>query len=171
MLVVTRKESQSIIIGDNIVVTVVAVRGDKVRLGIKAPGTCRFIERKCSTRSDSRRRSEPSAPSVRHDQPRSGWHGRVVTDDRPAGVPTAQSDQFAASSVPGPGWIIVAVGAPAAHPGRSDHQGTGSQTASSGAQTSESRNVPRQQLRQLLQPTAPAVNISIAVRTMSLFMI
>jgi carbon storage regulator len=37
MLVVTRKENQSIIIGDNIVVTVVAVRGDKVRLGIKAP--------------------------------------------------------------------------------------------------------------------------------------
>lgn len=37
MLVVSRKASQSIIIRDDIVVTVVAVRGDKVRLGIEAP--------------------------------------------------------------------------------------------------------------------------------------
>ncbi len=37
MLVVTRKAKESIVISDNIVVTVVAVRGDKVRLGIEAP--------------------------------------------------------------------------------------------------------------------------------------
>lgn len=37
MLVLSRQRDESIIIGDNIVVTVVDVRGDKVRLGISAP--------------------------------------------------------------------------------------------------------------------------------------
>lgn len=37
MLVLSRQRDESIIIGDNVVVTVVDVRGDKVRLGIDAP--------------------------------------------------------------------------------------------------------------------------------------
>jgi len=37
MLVYSRKKNESIIIGDNILVTVVEVRGDKVRLGIELP--------------------------------------------------------------------------------------------------------------------------------------
>lgn len=37
MLVLTRKKGESIIIGENIEVTVVEVQGDQVRLGIKAP--------------------------------------------------------------------------------------------------------------------------------------
>jgi carbon storage regulator len=37
MLVLSRMRDESIIIGDNVVVTVVDVRGDKVRLGIEAP--------------------------------------------------------------------------------------------------------------------------------------
>jgi carbon storage regulator len=37
MLVLSRKRDQQIIIGDGIVVTVVEIRGDKVRLGIEAP--------------------------------------------------------------------------------------------------------------------------------------
>jgi carbon storage regulator len=37
MLVLSRKKNESIIINDNIVVTIVEVRGDKVRLGIDAP--------------------------------------------------------------------------------------------------------------------------------------
>ena len=37
MLVLSRKKNESIIIRDDIVVTVVEVRGDKVRLGIDAP--------------------------------------------------------------------------------------------------------------------------------------
>jgi len=37
MLVLSRKNNESIIIRDDIVVTVVEVRGDKVRLGIEAP--------------------------------------------------------------------------------------------------------------------------------------
>lgn len=37
MLVLTRKKDQSIIIGDNIEITVVDIQGDQVRLGINAP--------------------------------------------------------------------------------------------------------------------------------------
>ncbi len=37
MLVLSRKKNESIVINDNIVITVVEVRGDKVRLGIVAP--------------------------------------------------------------------------------------------------------------------------------------
>ena len=37
MLVLTRRPNQSIMIGGDIVITVLEVRGDQVRLGIKAP--------------------------------------------------------------------------------------------------------------------------------------
>lgn len=37
LLVLTRKRNQSIIIGDDIEITVVEVRGDQVRLGVQAP--------------------------------------------------------------------------------------------------------------------------------------
>jgi carbon storage regulator len=37
MLVLTRKSNQSIMIGDDVEVSVLAVMGDKVRIGISAP--------------------------------------------------------------------------------------------------------------------------------------
>lgn len=37
MLVLSRKKNESIVIDENITITVVEVRGDKVRLGIQAP--------------------------------------------------------------------------------------------------------------------------------------
>ena len=37
MLVLTRRSGESVMIGDQVVVTVVEVRGDVVRLGIEAP--------------------------------------------------------------------------------------------------------------------------------------
>lgn len=37
MLVLTRKTNQSIMIGDDIEITVLSVSGDKVRIGIAAP--------------------------------------------------------------------------------------------------------------------------------------
>ncbi|OHB83301.1 MAG: carbon storage regulator [Planctomycetes bacterium RBG_16_64_12] len=38
MLVLSRRERERIRVGDSIVVTVVRVNGDRVRLGIEAPG-------------------------------------------------------------------------------------------------------------------------------------
>ncbi len=37
MLVLSRQKDESIVIGDDIKITIVDVRGDKVRLGIEAP--------------------------------------------------------------------------------------------------------------------------------------
>lgn len=37
MLVLTRRPGESVMVGDDVVVTVLDVRGDVVRLGIKAP--------------------------------------------------------------------------------------------------------------------------------------
>ena len=37
MLVLSRRCNEQIVIADNIVITVIAIRGDKVRLGIDAP--------------------------------------------------------------------------------------------------------------------------------------
>ena len=37
MLVVSRKKNESIVINNDVIITVVEIRGDKVRLGIVAP--------------------------------------------------------------------------------------------------------------------------------------
>lgn len=37
MLVLSRKKNESIVINENIVITIIEIRGDKVRLGIQAP--------------------------------------------------------------------------------------------------------------------------------------
>ena len=45
MFVLSRQKDESIIIGDDIEITIVDVRGDKVRLGINAP-RCISVHRK-----------------------------------------------------------------------------------------------------------------------------
>jgi len=38
MLVLTRKSGESLIIGENIEITIVSVRGNQVKIGVQAPG-------------------------------------------------------------------------------------------------------------------------------------
>lgn len=45
MLVLSRKESEKIRLGDDIIITVVRVAGDKVRLGIEAPASVPVLRR------------------------------------------------------------------------------------------------------------------------------
>jgi carbon storage regulator len=45
VLVLTRKPSQSIVIGDDIEVSVLAIMGDKVRIGIDAPRAVPVLRR------------------------------------------------------------------------------------------------------------------------------
>lgn len=53
MLVLSRKVGEQILIGDDIVLTVVAVEGNKIRLGIQAPRSARVLRGELMTRSDS----------------------------------------------------------------------------------------------------------------------
>ncbi len=45
MLALTRKKGQSIIVDDNIEITVVEVKGDQVRLGISAPRNVKILRK------------------------------------------------------------------------------------------------------------------------------
>ena len=60
MLVLSRQRDESIMIGDNVVVTVVDIRGDKVRLGIQAPGEIPVHRREVyeAIKRENRRASE-----------------------------------------------------------------------------------------------------------------
>ena len=37
MLVLSRKKNESIVVNDNVVITIVEIHGDKVRIGVEAP--------------------------------------------------------------------------------------------------------------------------------------
>ncbi|TWT99360.1 hypothetical protein Pla108_02970 [Botrimarina colliarenosi] len=67
MLVLSRQRDESIIIGDNVVITVVDVRGDKVRLGIDAPVEIPVHRREVyeAIQRENRRASEISAEQAR----------------------------------------------------------------------------------------------------------
>jgi carbon storage regulator len=45
MLVLSRKESEKIRLGDDIIITIVRVAGDKVRIGIEAPASVPVLRR------------------------------------------------------------------------------------------------------------------------------
>jgi carbon storage regulator len=48
MLILSRKQNESIIIGDNIKITVSSIRGRYVRIGIEAPEEIRIIREELS---------------------------------------------------------------------------------------------------------------------------
>ncbi|MEP6623757.1 MAG: carbon storage regulator CsrA [Acidimicrobiia bacterium] len=54
MLVLTRRVNERIVIGDNVVVTVLEVRGDQVRLGIEAPRDVKVFREEVLLRGDDR---------------------------------------------------------------------------------------------------------------------
>lgn len=80
MLVLSRKKNESIRINHDIVVTVVEVRGDKVRLGIEAP-TEVSVHRQ-EVYEAIQRHEKPNVPSVHVDQAPDG----VSLGDPPCGV-------------------------------------------------------------------------------------
>lgn len=67
MLVLSRKRDERIVIGDNIVITIVDVRGDKVRVGIEAPAHVPVHRQEVA---DALKRNAPSTPPAA-DSPRS----------------------------------------------------------------------------------------------------
>ncbi|MBB03273.1 MAG: carbon storage regulator CsrA [Rubinisphaera brasiliensis] len=68
MLVLSRQRDESIMIGDQIKVTVVDIRGDKVRLGIEAPNNI-AVHREEVYVAIQRDRSQNSATAENADKP------------------------------------------------------------------------------------------------------
>jgi carbon storage regulator len=61
MLVLSRKETQRIRLGDSIVVTIVKISGDKVRVGIEAPADVLVLRDELEARSDADRAAAATA--------------------------------------------------------------------------------------------------------------
>jgi carbon storage regulator len=74
MLVLSRQRDESIIIGDNIVITVVDVRGDKVRLGIDAPREVSVHRREIY---EAIQRENQQAAKIRPEEARQIGRGKV----------------------------------------------------------------------------------------------
>jgi carbon storage regulator len=61
MLVLSRRESERIKVGDSIIVTVVRVAGDRVRLGIEAPPGILVLREELEPRSAGHTAAVPGA--------------------------------------------------------------------------------------------------------------
>ena len=65
MLVLSRKESQRIRLGDQIVITIVKISGDKVRVGIEAPNNVLVLRDELEPREEAASASG-DPPPLRH---------------------------------------------------------------------------------------------------------
>jgi carbon storage regulator len=63
MLVLSRQKDESIIIGDDITITIVDVRGDKVRLGINAPRSISVHRKEIYEAIQREKAQQQAAPS------------------------------------------------------------------------------------------------------------
>ncbi len=63
MLVLSRKRDERIVIGDSIVITIVDIRGDKVRIGIEAPAHVP-VHREEILQAMARQSAEDSPPAI-----------------------------------------------------------------------------------------------------------
>jgi carbon storage regulator len=68
MLVLTRKSNQSIMIGDDIEVSVLAIMGEKVRIGISAPRSIPVFRKEVYVEIQSERESEGDDPRAEVDE-------------------------------------------------------------------------------------------------------
>ena len=64
MLVLTRKSNQSIMIGDEIEISVLSVMGDKVRIGIQAPRSVPVYRREVYVAIQREREDDAAAEAV-----------------------------------------------------------------------------------------------------------
>lgn len=85
MLVLTRRANQSIMIGHEIVVTVLEVRGDQVRLGIKAPRSIDVHREEIFAQLQQANRDAAQVPK----QPVDALPGFTQSTDADAEAPTS----------------------------------------------------------------------------------
>jgi len=77
MLVLSRKQSESLVIGDGITLTVVEIRGDKVRLGIACPREASVHRQEVWEAIHGAREGRPAA-LVRVDPAWLAWNDRTI---------------------------------------------------------------------------------------------
>ena len=79
MLVLSRQRDETIVIGDDIEVTIVDIRGDKVRLGINAPKSVSVHRKEVydAIRRENRARQQapPAGPPLPAQPPLQGMRG------------------------------------------------------------------------------------------------
>ena len=77
MLVLTRKANQAIVIGEDVEVSVLAVVGDKVRIGIDAPRSIPVYRKEIwlEIKREGPRRSEPETDRATVDEALEGLKG------------------------------------------------------------------------------------------------
>ena len=68
MLVLTRKSNQSIMIGDEIEISVLSVMGDKVRIGIQAPRSVPVYRREVYVAIQREREDELATEELTRDE-------------------------------------------------------------------------------------------------------
>jgi carbon storage regulator len=67
VLVLTRKSNQSIMIGDDIEVSVLSIMGEKVRIGIQAPRDIPVFRKEVYLEIQQERAKEMAGTNVRHE--------------------------------------------------------------------------------------------------------
>ena len=72
MLVLSRRRDESIMIGDDVEIIIVDIRGDKVRLGITAPKSVPVHRREIydAIQKDKAEKKEPQKPEKAEQQPK-----------------------------------------------------------------------------------------------------
>ena len=102
MLVLTRKSNQSIMIGDDIEVSVLSIMGEKVRVGIQAPRDIPVFRKEVYLEIQQERAKEMAGSNVRAEVDQAL---RKLPRAPPPPPPRADS-------------VVIAVRAPEAHPRR-----------------------------------------------------
>ena len=87
MLVLTRKSNQSIMIGDNIEVSVLAIMGEKVRIGIQADRTVPVFRKEVYIEIQAEQQDESSPGQVAEE----GSSPAAVTQDEPSSAPVDEA--------------------------------------------------------------------------------
>lgn len=64
MLVLTRKQNEGILIGSDIIVTVINIDGDKIRLGIEAPKNVRVIREELTAEIGQENKMAAQSPYI-----------------------------------------------------------------------------------------------------------
>jgi len=64
MLILSRKKDESIIIGDNITISVVDIKGDQVKLGISAPGDVKVFRQEVYAAIQEENRAAASVRNI-----------------------------------------------------------------------------------------------------------